>query len=910
MVVSGATGVSSDVSNIPIAITGMHRSGTSMITRALHDSGLHLIGTDAEELLDAADDNPEGFWENKAIVACNDALLEATGGAWDNPPQLPPQAVDDPRVTHVAEAATAAIVALSQHDHWGFKDPRSCLTAAYWLDLVPELRFVICVRDPLEVALSLKRRNQNSYSLGLALWERYYTAVLAAIPPDRRIVTHYDTYFLDPEGEIGRVCGFVGLSPAPPHVRSDLRHHTIGVGLVDAGVSPSLRSLYTDLCREAGVSLPPDSPPDEGRVRRLILDGAVAARHADQRRAAIDRIQEREDEFRARISELERQVATSEAVRAETVRAMRALDASVAQLRHEFAGGAIRRAARRLPLPVKQRLLRLANLGGRGSATGRTARVAGNGFASNARSASTRLPPPARRKLGRGRAVLRRAVAAPVPTAKAAARRLPPEAQEHLRRAWGVAVRLRQERGSRVPGRASQPGPKGPRYRKWKRSYERMVAATVPECQPWLVITPGSPKRARDARAARATSFPGDGSLPFSDDLAHIAQLEARRFQGYRHLVLPEGSRGWFRQRAELRDHIVRTYRTVVDEEGAGAVFDLADAAVEGARSLRGEVVRLAAGLSRLPAVLDWTELDLAGELPGLATFRPPEGDRLPYLDGSVDIVVVDEAHALDDARRVASLGVIVVAHGATGVSVESVEDTSVGGTAPALRILVFSAATGSDTWTSHLAARAAEAGAELRIAVIDAPGLCAHGDHDVVIVVEPNVLPLPGAIEAAAALAASRPGSAVAGKVVRADGTLESAGGTVFGDRSVALIAESSADVRAPWHDFVRPVCWAPGVVAAAGSLWASVPGPETLAGRPFLREWCAEVWRSGGSVVYQPTVTAVRVAGDGSEQPTPLDASSWQRVLDLRPARPRDLNDDAWRYLLAHDDVEACGE
>jgi hypothetical protein len=106
------------VGSVPIAITGMHRSGTSMITRALHDSGLHLIGTGAEELIDAAEDNPEGFWENKAIVACNDELLEAAGGAWDNPPDLPPQAVDDPRVAHVAEAATAAITALSAYERW------------------------------------------------------------------------------------------------------------------------------------------------------------------------------------------------------------------------------------------------------------------------------------------------------------------------------------------------------------------------------------------------------------------------------------------------------------------------------------------------------------------------------------------------------------------------------------------------------------------------------------------------------------------------------------------------------------------------------------------------------------------------------------------------------------------------
>jgi len=47
---------------------------------------------------------------------------------------------------------------------------------------------------------------------------------------------------------------------------------------------------------------------------------------------------------------------------------------------------------------------------------------------------------------------------------------------------------------------------------------------------------------------------------------------------------LPEGSRAWFRRQGEFRDHVVRTYRTVVDEEGAGAVFDLEEGPARGAR--------------------------------------------------------------------------------------------------------------------------------------------------------------------------------------------------------------------------------------------------------------------------------------------------------------------------------------
>ena len=339
---------------------------------------------------------------------------------------------------------------------------------------------------------------------------------------------------------------------------------------------------------------------------------------------------------------------------------MQTLDASVALLRSEVGTGPLRRAARALPLPVRQRIQGVRSAAGR------------------SRSAGERIPPPAPVQLSRARHGLRRAATAPYPPP----RRRPPahQTQEHLTQAWRVAVRLRQTQATR--SRKAAAVPKGPVYRHWKHGYQQMVTAIVPHGGPWLVVTAGSPKKVRDARTPAGSRFPDthDGR-PFADDLAHIAQLEALRFAGSGYLVVPEGSRPWFRRQTELRDHIVRTYRTVVDDPGAGAVFDLAAMAVVGARSLRGEVGRLAAGVPQLPAVLDWTDIDVAPELTGLATFRPPEGVRLPYLDNSVDIVVVDGAHDLDDARRVASLGVITVAPGATGVVVERVEGSADGQT-------------------------------------------------------------------------------------------------------------------------------------------------------------------------------------------------------------------------------------
>jgi Sulfotransferase family len=904
-----------------------------MITRALHDSGLHLVGTGADELIEAADDNPEGFWENKAIRDCNDDLLEATGGAWDNPPVLPPVAADDPRVAHLADASATALAALREHESWGFKDPRVCLTAAYWLDLEPELRFVVCVRHPLEVALSLKRRNQNSYSLGLALWERYYATVLDQVPVERRIVSHYDTFFVDPEGEMARLCAFAGLDPAPPRVRRDLRHHTMGADLGDAGVSAGVRSLYATLCKEAGAPQPRDLPPDEGRVRRLILDGAVAQRHAEQRQEAIERLEEREREFRAahakaeqgyrdKVRDLEAQLAAAHRD-GETAAALEALRESVDRRSSRFLRGTIARAARaaraartatrRLPPSAQQTLRRGRSLARRAATEpGPTARIVQDRALWAAHARAARLPPPARRAALRGRDAYQRAAAQPEAAARAVVQRLPDPARRVARRAWVATARAQRKVGQRISNPALRPAPvpKGPPARLWKGAFRVMVDAAWTGDDPWLVVTPGSPGSVSRARFPRATPFPGSrGGRPLADDLSHIAHLEAQRFAGHPHLVVPEGSRPWFRQRVELRDHLVRSYRTAVDEAGAGLVFDLGQAPEPGRRSLRAAIEELAAGRDPAPAVLDCTRHALEAELPDLAVFSPAHRQgRLPYLDRSVDVVVAEPDHDLGDARRVAALGVITVAPGDSGPVVRSLEAVAPAAGPAAAGVLVWSGPATDPRWEPALAERAEQAGASLLVGRIGADGLDAVADHDVVVALEPHVLPLPGSIRAAAAAAAADPAAAVAGKILRADGSLEAAGGTVFFDRSVALIAGSSADVRAPWHEYVRPVCWAPGLVAAASPLWTGVHGPVALEGRAYLREWCAALWSDGSTVVYHPDVVAVRVAGDGGEPSIPLEESAWQRVLDLRPPRPPELSDGAWRYQLDHDDVEAC--
>ena len=978
----------------PIAITGMHRSGTSMITRGLHESGLHLIGGSADALLEAADDNPEGFWENKAIVACNDDLLEAAGGSWDNPPKLLPMAVDDPRLAEVVEPATAALAGLAENERWGFKDPRLCLTAAFWLDLQPDLRFVICVRNPLEVALSLKRRNQNSYSLGLALWERYYQSVLELVPADRRVVTHYDTYFLDPAGELRRICDFAGLDAAELDVRADLRHHDVGVSLDEANLGSGLRELYARLCEEAGAPVPRPTATDEGQVRRLVLDGTVAARHAEQRQQAIERLEERLAESRAAEKEAREELARvrreSETRRAELAAVTRELDhfradigSSLQRLetqnqrsidttgnlgdvvhrlderqqamyertthigdildavhvklraveetvRHNnvvlhqgpirrMIGGLVRRlrgqgvpvakktakaTASHLPQPIRHNVHRVR----RAVADGQ----AGNRVRERAVRVVDQLPGPARKAARKGRTALRRSGAVPRATrvARSAARRMPTPVKRLARSATvggGLTAPAAPAKASPAPrpeqrdaGRNAQV-PKGPASFKWQKGYERLVAEFVGPETSWAVVTPGCKANVAQVAGRTAIAFPSpDGEAPAADSVSLVAILEALRLRGAELLVLPEGARAWFQGHPELRDHLGRSHRVLADRPAAGVVFDLAVAPTQ-RPGLLATVKDLSRGRPSPPAVLDWSGLDVAGDLPGFTTFAPAIDDgraALPYFDDSVAIVVTATTRDRSEAMRVATAAVVVCER--VGADLRVVDVHRVGDAARAAEGVTVVATSSTPEIDAAVRTRVEAFGAELRFdAVPDAGAVAAAGD--VVIVVEEGTVPLPGALDAMTTAVRRCPERVSVAKVLDDHGRIESAGGMVFADGSVVGIAEGTLDVRAPWHEFNRPTCWGGGLVAASAAVWSALPAfdPDDPVG------WFGRVWESGRSVDYRSGATVVRVG------PTPRRPAAsggvWDTRLTSRPNRPADLGDGSWRYFLANDDVGA---
>lgn len=241
-----------------ICIAGMHRAGTSLVARLLQDCGLYL-GPEEELGFDVR--NGERHWENVRFVALNEKILNRLGGSWDNPPTFPVGWECKPEVEGLVLPAMKLIAMLGRdHPFWGWKDPRNSLTIPFWRRLIPELTVVICVRNPLETYRSLQARG-DSIAIGAAqLWLTYYRKLLAALPREKRLVTHYESYFQAPCAELQRVANAINLKVsedtidlACASVADNLRHHRAETGeLVATTVPTEVRELYEDLCSEAG----------------------------------------------------------------------------------------------------------------------------------------------------------------------------------------------------------------------------------------------------------------------------------------------------------------------------------------------------------------------------------------------------------------------------------------------------------------------------------------------------------------------------------------------------------------------------------------------------------------------------------------------------------------------------------
>jgi hypothetical protein len=335
-----------------ILVLGMHRSGTSALTRVVN-----LMGADiSAKLLGPKTDNETGFWESREVTLLDEEVLASGGSAWDDWRSFNPDWLRSPAKDSFRARALAILEKeLAESRFFVLKDPRISRLLPFWLEVLREFdadpRCVISFRNPLEVAASLRKRDGFSPAKSYMLWLRHVVDAEFETRGLKRAFVSYDALLDDWRGAVSHLSGRLNIAwsrrSATAEVEIDrflvhrLRHHAIGddLALSHPEVSSWVKEAYAAL---SALEAEPESEDALSRLETVRVEfnrasdslGAVL-RSEEIAREDLERVASQRE---ARISELEQAIAGHQAQVAELEQAVAGHQAHVAELEQAVAG--------------------------------------------------------------------------------------------------------------------------------------------------------------------------------------------------------------------------------------------------------------------------------------------------------------------------------------------------------------------------------------------------------------------------------------------------------------------------------------------------------------------------------------------------------------------------------------------
>ncbi len=161
-----------------LLVLGMHRSGTSALTRVMSLLGADLPATLLGGRRENLASNAKGHWESEPIVRLNDEIFDSAGISWRSPETMPDQWYQSVRFEQFRKQAQEVLESEFGHSPlFVLKDPRVCKLVPFWMSVIEDAEIkpaiVSMVRSPQEVADSLLQRNGLDRPLGILMWLRY-----------------------------------------------------------------------------------------------------------------------------------------------------------------------------------------------------------------------------------------------------------------------------------------------------------------------------------------------------------------------------------------------------------------------------------------------------------------------------------------------------------------------------------------------------------------------------------------------------------------------------------------------------------------------------------------------------------------------------------------------------------------
>lgn len=186
-----------------LVVLGMHRGGTSSLAGTL----VHLGAAPPKTLMPATEHNVLGYFESTQIVDLNQAILKSGGSDWNDWRAFNPRWKDSAAAQSFSESIRQTL-----EDEFGgaplimLKDPRVSRLAPFWFEQLKASGYtphaLLPVRNPLEVALSLRARDQLPLAHGLLTWLRHALDAEHASRATPRDVISWRTFLSDWRGTL------------------------------------------------------------------------------------------------------------------------------------------------------------------------------------------------------------------------------------------------------------------------------------------------------------------------------------------------------------------------------------------------------------------------------------------------------------------------------------------------------------------------------------------------------------------------------------------------------------------------------------------------------------------------------------------------------------------------------------
>jgi len=233
-----------------IAMLGMHRSGTSLITRGINTLGIQI----GENFIDKGHDNPTGFWEDKSLHVLSEQVLKFFALKWNSTRFITPgqwrKKIHQKPLSCLREEAIAYFrIHFTPHRLSGFKNPLTIQLLPFWRLVFDSLEmqddYIVIIRNPQSVAASLQKRNAMQEQTVHLLWLSYMVN-LPYIQGKKFVVVDYDLFMADPGRQLRRIAQQLDIPLNETH-EADIRKFS------DHFVNPSLQHTVFggDACKNS-----------------------------------------------------------------------------------------------------------------------------------------------------------------------------------------------------------------------------------------------------------------------------------------------------------------------------------------------------------------------------------------------------------------------------------------------------------------------------------------------------------------------------------------------------------------------------------------------------------------------------------------------------------------------------------